>query len=155
MGKRFSSRLVNIPNLDDDRFNNQSGIAIQYKMIGLKQIKETKINYYSKALRRRYKLISNIRKATSDRQFDPSKLSFTFHENMPQDVWEEVQRYINAGGQISLETLLELTSFTDPSKEKERMKTEDEDALRPYMDDFRLMSQNADDATLSEDNAGE
>lgn len=148
-------KLVNIPNLDDDRFNNQSGIAIQYKMIGLKQIKETKINYYSKALRRRYELISNIRKATSDKQFDPSKLSFTFHENMPQDVWEEVQRYINAGGQISLETLLELTSFTDPSKEKGRMKTEDEEALRPYMDDSRLMSRNTDDATTLEDSAGE
>lgn len=131
-------KLVNVPNLDDDRFNNQSGIAIQYKMIGLKQLKETKISYYSKALRRRYQLISNINRELSGTQFDASKLTFTFHENMPQDVWEEVQRYINAGGQISLKTLLELTSFTDPSKEKERMENEENDRLSIFMTDEEL-----------------
>ena len=131
-------KLVNVPNLDDDRFNNQSGIAIQYKMIGLKQLKETKISYYSKALRRRYQLISNINSELSGTQFDANKLTFTFHENMPQDVWKEINEFRQAGGEVSQETLVEQTSFTDFSKETERLEKEENDRLSMFMTDEEL-----------------
>lgn len=131
-------KLVNVPNLDDERFNNQSGIAIQYKMIGLKQLKETKINYYTKALRRRYQLISNVHQELSDTQFDPSKLTFTFHENMPQDIWDEINKFIQAGGEVSQETLTEQASFTDFSTETDRLEKEDNDRLSMFMTDEEL-----------------
>ena len=131
-------KLVNVPNLDDERFNNQSGIAIQYKMIGLKQLKETKINYYTKALRRRYQLISNVHQELSGTQFDPSKLTFTFHENMPQDIWDEIDKFIQAGGEVSQETLTEQASFTDFSTETDRLEKEDNDRLSMFMTDEEL-----------------
>ena len=39
-------------------------------------------------------------------------------------MWTEVEQYINATGEISQETLMELASFTDSQKEKERLENE-------------------------------
>ena len=117
-------RLSNIPDMTDDQFGTQSGIAIQYKLIGLKQIQVIKENYFIKALRRRYELIEAIHDDLNETVIDANKLSFTFHPNLPQDIWSEVEQYINATGEISQETLMELASFTDIDKEKERLENE-------------------------------
>ena len=117
-------RLSNIPDMTDDQFGTQSGIAIQYKLIGLKQIQVIKENYFTKALRRRYELIEAIHDDLNETVIDANKLTFTFHPNLPQDVWTEVEQYINATGEISQETLMELASFTDSQKEKERLENE-------------------------------
>ena len=88
-------RFSRIPNLDDDRFNStQSGIALLYKMIGLEQVRKDKETYFTKALRRRYELISNIHKAVNGPVIEANKLTFTFHPNIPQDVWTEIKAYI-------------------------------------------------------------
>jgi len=117
-------RLSNIPDMTDDQFGTQSGIAIQYKLIGLKQIQVIKENYFTKALRRRYELIEAIHEDLNEIVIDADRLSFTFHPNLPQDIWTEVEQYINATGEISQETLMELASFTDSQKEKERLENE-------------------------------
>ena len=137
----YKTRLVNdiyklshVPNLDDDRFNaNNSGIALQYKMIGLEQIKSIKESFYTKALRRRYELIGNIRQELSQTGITADDLTFTFHTNIPQDVWAEVEKYINANGEVSQATLMELASFIDSSEnEKQRLA---EDNISPYATD--------------------
>lgn len=117
-------KLSNIPNLDDDKFSTASGIAIQYKLIGLRQIQAIKENYFSKALRRRYQLIENIHRELNDTEIKANALTFTFHPNIPQDVWEEVEKYIEAGGDLSQETLQELASFTDKEQETTRLADE-------------------------------
>lgn len=115
-------RFSRIPNLDDDRFNSTSaGIALLYKMIGLEQVRKDKETYFTKALRRRYELISNIHKAISGPIIEASKLNFTFHPNIPQDVWAEIKAYIEAGGEISQETLMENASFTNYQTEQSRI----------------------------------
>ena len=137
----YKTRLVNdiyklshVPNLDDDRFNaNNSGVALQYKMIGLEQIKSIKESFYSKALRRRYELIGSIRQELSQTGITADDLTFTFHTNIPQDVWAEVEKYINANGEVSQATLMELASFIDSSEnEKQRLA---EDNISPYATD--------------------
>lgn len=115
-------RFSRIPNLDDDRFNSTaSGIALLYKMIGLEQVRKDKEIYFTKALRRRYELISNIHKAINAPLIDADKLTFTFHPNIPQDVWTEIKAYIEAGGEVSQETLMENAAFTDYKTEQERL----------------------------------
>lgn len=115
-------RFSRIPNLDDDRFNStSSGIALLYKMIGLEQVRKDKETYFTKALRRRYELISNIHKAINGPAIEANKLTFTFHPNIPQDVWTEIKAYIEAGGEISQETLMENASFTDYKTEYSRI----------------------------------
>ena len=137
----YKTRLVNdiyklshVPNLDDDRFNaNNSGIALQYKMIGLEQIKSIKESFYTKALRRRYELIGNIRQELSQTGITADDLTFTFHTNIPQDVWAEVEKYINANGEVSQATLMELASFIDSSENEKRRLAEDN--ISPYATD--------------------
>ncbi|MFA9493556.1 phage portal protein [Streptococcus sp. E17BB] len=115
-------RFSRIPNLDDDRFNSTaSGIALLYKMIGLEQVRKDKENYFTKALRRRYELISNIHKVINAPVIDADKLTFTFHPNIPQDVWTEIKAYIEAGGEVSQETLMENATFTNYKTEQERL----------------------------------
>lgn len=119
-------RFSRIPNLDDDRFNStQSGIALLYKMIGLEQVRKDKETYFTKALRRRYELISNIHNAVNGPKIEANKLTFTFHPNIPQDVWTEIKAYIEAGGEVSQETLLNNASFTDYETEIDRIKKEE------------------------------
>lgn len=126
----YKSRLVNdiyklskVPNLDDDNFNaNNSGIALKYKMLGLEQIRSIKESFYSKALRQRYQLIENIHKGLSDSKVTANDLTFTFHENIPEDVWMEVEKYISIGGQLSDTTMMELASFIESTEvEKKRI----------------------------------
>lgn len=125
----YKERLANdvhkfskIPNLDDDRFNTtSSGIALLYKMIGLEQVRTDKENYFTKALKRRYELISNIHKFVNAPSLEADKLTFTFHPNLPQDVWTEIKAYIDSGGIISQETLLNNATFTDFATEQSRI----------------------------------
>lgn len=118
--------LTNVPNLSDEKFTSaDSGIALQYKLIGLQQIRAIKESFYTKALKRRYELIENIHKALNVDLFDSSALTFTFHQNLPQDIWNEVTQYVSVGGAISQETLRGIASFTTNQLEKERLENED------------------------------
>lgn len=120
-------RFANVPNLEDDRFySGNSGIALEYKLIGLKQIQSTKQAFYSRALAKRYRLIDTIHQALSDVPIDSTKLGFVFHPNIPKDVWYEIDNYIKAGGFISQETLRTISSFTDHRTERARLDAEDE-----------------------------
>lgn len=115
-------RFSRIPNLEDDHFNaTSSGIALLYKMIGLEQVRKDKETFFTKALRRRYELISNIHKTINKPLIEADKLTFTFHPNVPQDVWNEIKAYIEAGGVVSQETLMNNASFTDYKTEQSRI----------------------------------
>jgi len=132
-------KLAGIPNMDDQNFGgNQSGVAIQYKLLGLKQIQKTKETQFNKALRRRYRLIQNIHEALNDDPIEADKLTFTFHPNLPSDVWAEVDKFINAGGQLSQETLAELATFTNFEQEAKRIEQEEQNRMAPFMDDRDL-----------------
>lgn len=121
--------LTNVPNLKDDSFGTASGIAIQYKLVGLRQIQATKESYFKKALRRRYKLIENIHAYLNDVKISSQDLTFTFHPNLPEDIWSEIKAYIDAGGDLSQETLQEIASFVDSATEKQRLDDERMEAI--------------------------
>lgn len=118
-------KLTNTPNVDDQKFyTSVSGVALRYRMIGLQQLRKTKESFYTKALRRRYQLIESVHKEIRGMEIDSEKLTFTFHENLPEDVWEEIKLYMEAGGEISQETLREHASFTDHKQEQDRLANE-------------------------------
>lgn len=137
----YKTRIVNdiyklskVPNLEDDRFNaQQSGVALRYKLLGLEQKRSIKESFYSRALRRRYRLIANIHDNLSDSQITADDLTFTFHENIPEDIWSEVESYLKSGGEISMTTLMEMASFIEhPADELKRILT---DNIRPDASD--------------------
>lgn len=116
-------RIVGLPNLQDDStFSASSGIAIRYKLVDLQQVTSVKRGFFIKALKRRYKLLEMLADNLKGiEKVEANKLTFTFHENLPTDVWAEIQSAINSGLEISQETLLESASFTDTRKEKQRL----------------------------------
>lgn len=116
-------RIVGLPNLQDDAtFSATSGIAIRYKLVDLQQVTSVKRGFFIKALKRRYKLLQSLSENLKGFEaVDANLLTFTFHENLPTDVWAEIQFAINSGMDISQETLMESASFTDARKEKSRL----------------------------------
>lgn len=116
-------RIVGLPNLQDDAtFSATSGIAIRYKLVDLQQVTSVKRGFFVKALKRRYKLLQALSENLKGFEaVDANSLTFTFHENLPTDVWAEIQSAINSGMDISQETLMESASFTDARKEKSRL----------------------------------
>lgn len=116
-------RIVGLPNLQDDNtFSASSGIAIRYKLVDLQQVTSVKRGFFVKFLRRRYKLLQML--SDNLKGFDvvdANQLTFTFHENLPNDVWAEIKSAIDSGMEISQETLMESASFTDSRKEKSRL----------------------------------
>ncbi|HFI0736382.1 TPA: phage portal protein [Streptococcus suis] len=116
-------RIVGLPNLQDDAtFSATSGIAIRYKLVDLQQVTSVKRGFFVKALKRRYKLLQALSENLKGFEaVDANLLTFTFHENLPTDVWAEIQSAINSGMEVSQETLMESASFTDARKEKSRL----------------------------------
>lgn len=116
-------RIVGLPNLQDDAtFSATSGIAIRYKLVDLQQVTSVKRGFFIKALKRRYKLLQSLSENLKGFEaVNADLLTFTFHENLPTDVWEEIQSAINSGMEVSQETLMESASFTDARKEKSRL----------------------------------
>ena len=53
-------------------------------------------------------------------------LTFTFTRNIPKSVKDEMDMYLQAGGQISQQSLMSLVSFIDnPQQEMERIENEE------------------------------
>lgn len=55
-------------------------------------------------------------------------LTFTFTRNVPKSVRDEMEMYLQAGGQVSQQTLMSLVSFIDnPQQEMERIENEEKE----------------------------
>lgn len=125
--------FTNTPDMTDENFSgNQSGEAMKYKLFGLEQRTAIKEGLFRKGLRRRYKLIGEIMSVNRELDKDNIKdLVFTFTRNLPKSLTEEMQMYVNAGGEISQKTLMSLVSFIDnPQQEAERIKEEQEEKIK-------------------------
>lgn len=118
--------FASIPNLSDEKFaGNQSGEALKYKMFGLQQKRNDKEKFLAKGFRVRYKLLENLKRSVKEFSGEPVQLTFDFTPNLPTAYLEELKTFIDAGGELSQETKLELLSFVeDASKEQERIAAE-------------------------------
>lgn len=150
-------KFSKVPDLSDETFGTSSGIALQYKLINLRQIQVTKQSYFTKALQRRYEIIERIHRNVHDVEIDSKALEFTFHPNLPEDIWAEVTAYINAGGELSQETLRALASFVDHDTEKKRLLEEYQERMAQGYTQGRLDGvaddTGADDAEINADGA--
>ena len=119
--------------MSDENFAGQtSGEAMKYKLFGLEQRTAIKEGLFRKGLVRRYKLVGEI--MSINREIDKDNLRdliITFTRNLPKSLTEEMQMYINSGGEISQRTLMSLVSFIDnPKDEVERIRKEQEEKIK-------------------------
>lgn len=116
-----------VPDLNDDSFaGNQSGEAMKYKLFGFQQIAKISQRGFAKGLTRRYRLLLNIKKFVNEADnTDLGNFTIKFTPNLPKAILEELKVLVDAGAQISQETLLEVASFVeDVKKEQERLQSE-------------------------------
>ncbi|WP_411842126.1 phage portal protein [Salinicoccus sp. HZC-1] len=122
--------FTNTPDLTDEKFAGaQSGESMKYKLTGLELNAVNKEGLFKKALRRRYRLAQHIAQVNSelDKAADLRSLDFTFTRNLPKSLLEELKAYLDAGGEISQNTLMKLFPSIIASAEDEQKKVADEE----------------------------
>lgn len=119
-----------VPNLTDENFvGNSSGVAMEYKLLGLQMITNEKEKYYKKGIKRRIELISNFLniKAVA---INPGTVKITFTRNLPKNLNELAQMIANLSGKVSTKTLIEQLPFVeDVESEVAKVEEENEKAV--------------------------
>lgn len=122
-----------VPNLDDESFSgNASGVALQYKLLAMKNMAATKERKFTQALRTLFDGVF----ATSAVLPETSKetgadLAFTFTRNMPEDLASEISAAKDATGIVSKKTQLSLLPFvSDVEQEQKQIDAEKADSIK-------------------------
>lgn len=131
-----------VPNLTDENFvGNSSGVAMEYKLLGLQMITGEKEKYYKKGLRRRIDLFCNYLglKAIN---INKNNIKITFTRKLPKNLSELAQMIANLSGKVSNETLIEQLPFVeDASNEAEKVKKENEENIKTQQALFKSQSE--------------
>lgn len=123
-------KISMVPDLTDEAFaGTQSGEAMKYKLFGFQQIAKSGQRGFKKGLMRRYRLLMNIKNFVNEADnTDLGNLIITFTPNLPKAILEELKALVDAGMEISQETLMSLASFIeDIQAEMERIQQEKEE----------------------------
>lgn len=122
-----------IPNMNDQAFSgNSSGVALQYKLLPMKNRASNKERKFVHSLRHLYQIIFSVGIVLPDSSKNKwQDLSFQFTRNMPANIADEVNSAVNASGIVSKETALSLLSFIDdPKSEINRMEKEKDEEMK-------------------------
>lgn len=119
-----------IPNLTDENFaGNSSGVAMEFKLLGLEMITKIKQRYYVKGLKKRIKLFANYLGLTQI-AIDANSIIPNFSRSLPKNLLEISQIVSNLDGKVSQETLLSQIPFVeDPMSEIEKVNEEKQESI--------------------------
>ena len=114
-----------VPNLTDENFaGNSSGVAMEFKLLGLEMITKIKQRYYIKGLKKRIKLFANYL-GLNQILVDANSIIPHFSRSLPKNILEISQIVTNLSGKVSQETLIGQIPFVeDPLSEIEKVKEE-------------------------------
>lgn len=121
-----------VPNFTDENFaGNASGVAMEYKLLGLEMITKVKERQYKKGLRKRIRLYCNFLGMKAI-QMEAGSIMATFSRALPKNLQELAQVVANLQNTVSAKTLLKLLPFVeDPDYEEEEvLKQKAEDVKR-------------------------
>lgn len=130
----FTTAMV--PDLSDEKFgNNQSGVAIKYKILAFEQKTKDKEGYITKGLKERFKLYNHFLNLKINMPIIPvHRIDFVFTHNLPVNNYETSQMITNLKGMVSTETLIAQLDFvTDPNEEAESARQETANAFQQQL----------------------
>lgn len=130
--KIFASSMV--ANISDENFGTQSGIALKYKLLCMRNLAKTKERKFTAGLNLRYKLIFSNPVSGMNKD-DWMKLKFTFTPNYPANLADEAEIAEKLSGVTSKETQLSVLSVVDDVN-GELAKIEKEADTAGYMTEF-------------------
>lgn len=121
-----------VANLNDEAFSgNSSGVALEYKLLPMRNKAVNKERKFTQALRRLFSVVfaagTILPTADADAWQD---LTFKFSQNVPENVADEAATAKSLTGIVSKETQLGTLSFVDdPKTEIQRMTDEQNEAV--------------------------
>jgi SPP1 family phage portal protein len=139
--ERLIFLITMVPNVFDESFGTSSGIAMQYKLFGTRNMFTSKSRKFESGMNRIWKIIfSNpLVKANED---DWVKLRYKFTPNIPANTSEEAQTASQLSGIVSQRTQLETLSIVDNVQDElNRIKEENEEKTLDLYDE-RLFGSN-------------
>ena len=130
-----------VPSMTDKDFaSNVSGVAMQFKLLGLNQITKIKERYTKEGIRERIQLFSAILEVKGKTPVDIDNVTITINHSLPKNLVEIAQVIGTLDGICSKETLVAQLPFVeDPEKEVEKATEE----KRQLMDENYVMAQNS------------
>lgn len=116
-----------VPNLTDEKFaGNSSGVAMEYKLLGLEMITKVKESNYKRGLRQRISIFAKYL-GLQQIALDANSIVPQFSRGLPKNLLELSQVINNLEGKVSLRQLISLLPFVeDPDAELEDLEEEKE-----------------------------
>ena len=116
-----------VPNLTDENFaGNSSGVAMEYKLLGLEMITKVKESNYKRGLRQRISIFAKYM-GLQQIALDANSIVPQFSRGLPKNLLELSQVINNLDGKVTLRQLISLLPFVeDPDAEIEALSEEKE-----------------------------
>lgn len=135
-------KFSHIPCMTDESFGgNVSGVAMEFKLLGMENITKIKTRYYKKGLRKRIRLFASWMNTSKAVQIHVSGITPTFSRALPKNLLEISQIVANLWGKVSRKTLLSQVPFVeDVDAELTAVEKEAEEALKQQQAMFGLGS---------------
>ncbi|MGF0131788.1 phage portal protein [Limosilactobacillus reuteri] len=122
-----------VANLNDETFaGNSSGVALQYKLLPMRNMAANKERKFRQALRRLYRIVFSVGTVLPEvHSEDWRELVFTFKRNLPDDISNDADIAQKLQGMVSQETLLSILPFVnDPQEEIKRINKEKQENMQ-------------------------
>ena len=128
-----------VPNLTDENFaGNTSGVAMEYKLLGLEMITKVKERYYRRGLQKRIILFCNYLNMQAMAQ-DATSVIPTFSRSLPKNLQELASTLYSLKDLVSMKTLIKQIPFVeDPDMELEDLKEQKEEAVKQQQELFAM-----------------
>ena len=132
-----------VPNLTDKNFaGNSSGVAMEYKLLGLEMLTKIKERWYRKSLRKRLKIFLHFY-GIKEMKLEEENLEAKFSRGLPKNLAEIAGIVNGLSGKVSQATLLSQIPFVeDPNAEIEAVKAENEEKLKQQQELFAMTANN-------------
>lgn len=135
-------KFSHIPCMTDESFGgNVSGVAMEFKLLGMENITKIKTRYYKKGLRKRLRLFAGWLNKSRAINVDISRITPAFSRALPKNLMEISQIVANLWGKVSKKTLLSQVPFIENvDAEVKAVEKEAEEAVKQQQAMFGLSS---------------
>lgn len=119
-------QIAMVPNMNDKAFSgNNSGVALEYKLLPMRNKAVTKERKFIPALRQLYYIVFSKNTKVLSNTDAWQHLKFQFSQNVPHNLADEAATAKNLVGIVSTETILStLSAVDDPQAEIKRLDEE-------------------------------
>jgi len=127
-----------VPNLTDKNFaGNSSGVAMEYKLLGLEMLTKTKERWYRKMLHDRLHVLQAYY-GKKNAAIDPHNIEATFSRGLPKNIAELAGIIATLSGTVSKKTLISQLPFVqNPDDEIKAVEKEQEEAIKKQQELFK------------------